>query len=147
MIVFENLIKAVQRMERGMKATIKAALMQPLIEGQIIDLNVLQMDQGTDSAGEAIEPPYRPLTISIKQMKGQPFNMVTLEDEGDFKHYITIEYRGNDMFIFSKDWKNKKLTDKYGWQIFGLNDKNLAYIRLECLPFIMDYVRLQIYLR
>jgi hypothetical protein len=145
MIVFENMMEAVKRMDKGMPAAVKRSLQQPLTEATIIDMNVEQQLAGRDSEGLPIDPPYAALTIAIKKIKGQPWDHVTLEDEGDFHAAVTIEWRNNDLFIFSKDEKNDKLTKKYGWQIFGLNDKNLAEIRLEhSLPYLLEYARDQL---
>lgn len=142
MIVFEKMMDAINRMDKGMGAAVKRSLRQPLTEATIIDMNVEQQLAGKDSDGLPIDPPYAELTIALKKIKGQPFDRVTLEDEGDFHAAVTIQWRSNDMFIFSKDEKNDKLTKKYGWQIFGLNDKNLAEIRLDhSLPYLLAYAR------
>ncbi len=147
MIVFENLVLAIKRLDKGMQQAVKNAVQQPYIEAQMIDANVAQMNAGQYNDGQMIEPPYAELTVAIKKVKGQPFNIVTLEDEGDFHHHTIIEYRSTDMFFTSTDWKTDDLTKKYGWQIFGLNDINLTYVRVECLPFLLNYARTQIQLR
>lgn len=144
MVVFERMIAALERMDRGMPTAVKASLQEPFIETQIMDLNVEQMNAGQESTGDAIWPPYAPLTIEIKKVKGQPWDKVTLRDEGDFQRAIDIDWGTDDFFIFSHDEKYTELIRKYGLEIFGLNDKNLAYIRGECLPSLLSYVRDQI---
>ncbi len=141
------MVAALRRLQKGMPGALKTALREPYIEAQMIDANVEQMNAGQYNDGQTIEPPYAELTIAIKRIKGQPFNKVTLEDEGDFHHSTVIEYRSTDMFFTSTDWKTEDLTGKYGWQIFGLNDANLRDVRLECLPFLLKYARNQIMLR
>lgn len=147
MIVFENMVAALRRLQKGMPAALKAALREPYIEAQMIDANVEQMKAGKYNDGQDIEPPYAELTIALKKIKGQPWGHVTLEDEGDFHHYTFIEYRSTDMFFTSSDWKTDDLTKKYGWQIFGLSEANLRDVRLECLPFLLKFARNQIMLR
>lgn len=145
MILFENMINAVRRLDRGMQDAVKTSLQQPLVEAVMIDFNTAQMNAGEDSENKPIDPPYAELTIAIKRIKGQPWNKVTLRDQGDFQGAITIDFRSDDFFIFSTDEKNDKLTKKYGWQIFGLNDIHLSEIRYEyCLPFLLDYARQEI---
>lgn len=131
-------------MDKGMGKAVKDSLRQPYVETQIMDLNLEQMNAGEESTGEAIWPPYAPITIEIKKAKGQPFDKVTLRDEGDFQRAIDIDWGNEDFFLFSHDDKYTELIRKYGLDIFGLNDKNVAIVRGESLPFLLDYVRTQI---
>src|SRR5688572_28563253 len=103
MIVFEKMIAALHRVDKGMPAAVRAALQEPYIEAQIIDLNSAQMRAGKESTGDDIWPPYKPLTIEIKKVKGQPWEHVTLYDEGDFQRAMAIDWGTDDFFIFSHD--------------------------------------------
>lgn len=142
MIVFERMIEAVKRMESGMKTAVRGSLQQSLAEASIIDWNVEQMLSGQDSEDKPIDPPYRPLTIEIKKIKGQPYDKVTLRDEGDFHHGTIIEWGDNSFFITSTDPKTTKLTKKYGWQIFGLNDEHYTDLQEQfTLPYLLEYCR------
>lgn len=85
--------------------------------------NQEQLFAGENSAGTDIEPFYKPLTIAIKQSKGQPTDRVTLRDTGSFYQGIYVSVQGDKLITDSTDSKSAKLQDKYGDQIFGLNDK------------------------
>lgn len=83
-------------------------------------------EQGVNRLGVSIMDymPYRPLTISIKKMKGQPTSRVTLRDEGDFHESFYVD-AGLDRFeIKAKDPKTPHLVKKYGVQILGLTNEN-----------------------
>lgn len=58
-------------------------------EAYIVDLNAEEQlfEQGINRLGVEISDyaPYSPVTIAIKEAKGQPTNRVTLRDEGDFE--------------------------------------------------------------
>lgn len=97
-------------------------------ENEVIDLNTEEQlfQQGIGADGQPLTPTYRPLTISIKQSKGQPTDRVTLRDEGDFHRSFFISY-GNDSFALgASDSKAQKLEKKYGKEIFGLTDQSLS---------------------
>lgn len=116
-------------------------------EHTVIDLNLSQLSHGQDSEGKPIGPPYKELTIEIKKEKGQPTNFVTLKDEGDF-------YRGFFMsdelpaVLNSDDWKTNKLTDKYGSEIFGLNQANQGRVNREVILLAyLNYLREILFIR
>lgn len=79
-----------------------------------------QMYEGIDADGENREPAYSPLTVAIKQNKGQRTDVVTLHDEGDFYAGIYIDVRTDLIIQDSADSKTGKLVKKYGEKIFGL---------------------------
>lgn len=111
-------------------------------EAFIIDMNVTGQlfDHGINSLGVSISDyaPYTPYTIQIKQEKGQPFNRVTLHDEGDFSGSFYIEV-GTGMFeIKAGDFKTHDLIKKYGRHIIGLTDSNVREL-------ITKYVLPEIY--
>ena len=92
------------------------------IEDEIKDLNVHQQyDLGQDRNGNMITPGYTTFTISIKRFKGQPTDRVTLQDTGQFHSSFKIRY--SDSFeLYANDWKTESLVEKYGNDIFGLQD-------------------------
>lgn len=115
----------------------------------IVNLNAEDQlfDQGINSLGVHIDDyaPYSEYTIEIKKAKGQPYNRVTLHDEGDFANSIFIE-AGNDQFeIKAADSKTQALIRKYGRQILGLTNENLheviwKYIYPELLKETKKYI-------
>lgn len=72
-------------------------LRRPLYEQGINRLGVNIMDYA----------PYSPLTIEIKKEKGQPYNRVTLRDEGDFEQSFYVEADTQQFTIKAADWKNR----------------------------------------
>ena len=70
--------------------------------------------------------PYTPLTIAIKEEKGQPTNRVTLRDEGDFESSFYMEVGDKQFEIKASDFKTEDLIKKYGRQILGLTNENIA---------------------
>lgn len=108
------------------------AAMKRIIEangGEIIKMNAQEQlyAQGVNALGVSISDykPYKPLTISIKMEKGQPYDRVTLRDEGDFHRSFFVEAGGDSFRIDATDGKRNKLVKKYGANIFGLTPENL----------------------
>lgn len=92
----------------------------------ILNLNrQAQLMQGIDSKGQKLVPEYKPFTIEIKRLIGQPYDRVTLFYSGKFYAKFKIEYN-KDMTIniFSTERKTGDLMDKYGDYIFGLTKEN-----------------------
>ena len=98
-------------------------------------------EKGEDGDGEflADSQPYRPMTISIKRIKGQPTNRVTLKDTGDFHESFYIEFQSEWFEIKAKDWKSDELQDRYGDAIMALNDENITdMVQNYIAPAIME---------
>ena len=106
-------------------------------EAYIVDMNAeIQLyEEGVNRLGVSIMDyaPYRPLTIAIKEEKGQPTNRVTLRDTGDFESSFYIEVGDRQFEIKASDWKTEALIKKYSRQILGLTDENI-------LSLIWDYI-------
>lgn len=83
-------------------------------------------EQGINRLGVNIMDyaPYSPLTIEIKKEKGQPYNRVTLQDEGDFEQSFYVEADTQQFTIKAADWKTEDLIQRYGRQILGLTEEN-----------------------
>lgn len=96
----------------------------------IIDANAEEQlfEQGINRLGVDIMDyaPYSPLTIAIKEEKGQPTNRVTLRDTGDFEASFFLEVGDKQFEIKASDFKTEALIKKYGRQILGLTDENIA---------------------
>lgn len=86
--------------------------------------------------------PYRPLTISIKQSKGQPTDRVTLRDTGDFHNSFEVVTDEDEFYITATDKKTSSLTYKYSDDIFGLTEDNVNKVASEIvLPALLDKLR------
>lgn len=104
-------------------------------------------EQGINRLGVNIMDyaPYSPLTIEIKKEKGQPYNRVTLRDEGDFEHSFYVEADTQQFTIKAADWKTEDLIQRYGRQILGLTEENKiiliwAYIYPELKAKTKEYI-------
>lgn len=115
-------------------------------EARICDMNSEEQlyEKGQNALGVDIMDylPYRPLTIRIKTEKGQPTDRVTLRDTGDFHGSFFVEANNEGFRIDAKDWKRDELVQKYGMQIFGLNDENMNELAHQVmLPELINKVK------
>lgn len=104
------------------------------------DANTAQLAEGLDSDGRAIGPEYAPLTVAIKQLKGQPTDRVTLRDEGNFYSGVVLRLDTGSFELVGTDEKTPALVEKYGDEILGISDEHLAEFRT-------DYVRPELELK
>lgn len=91
---------------------------------ELEDYNKQQLSQGKRKDGSAITPEYSPMTIFLKQQKGQPWDRVTLYDEGNYYDRITLSVDAQTYDLHSTDSKAAKLLAKYGDDIEGLTEDN-----------------------
>lgn len=119
-------------------------------EVYIIDMNAEEQlfEQGINRLGVEISDyaPYSPVTIAIKEAKGQPTNRVTLRDEGDFESSFYLEVGDKQFEIKASDFKTEDLIKKYGRQILGLTDENISILIWKYIfPDLMAETKKQIY--
>lgn len=119
-------------------------------EAYIIDMNGEEQlfEQGVNRLGVSIMDyaPYSPVTIAIKEAKGQPTNRVTLRDEGDFQSSFYLEVGDKQFEIKASDFKTEDLIKKYGRQILGLTDENISILIWKYIfPDLMAETKKQIY--
>lgn len=116
----------------------------------IIDANAEEQlfEQGINRLGVDIMDyrPYTPLTIAIKKEKGQPTNRVTLRDEGDFHSSFYLEVGDTQLEIKAADFKTEDLIKKYGRQILGLTNENIAELIWQYVyPDLLNKAKKMIY--
>lgn len=111
-----------------------------------VDLQRAQMLSGILSDGKQIQrigakyKGYAPMTIKIKEKKGQPTDRITLKDEGDFQFEVFADARAEGIIADSADGKSMKLQQDYGPKIFGLADPSKqAYVN-KVRPVLADMV-------
>lgn len=146
----EDLLERVETVERGLTS---GEWIQQIIfdnEAYIVDMNVEDQlyEQGVNALGVSIDDyaPYSPATIEIKMQKGQPYNRVTLRDEGDFHSSFFLEVGTTQFEIKAADFKTEHLVRKYGRQILGLTDENIEeLIREYILPDIERRIKETLY--
>lgn len=94
-------------------------------ERAIVDLNRQQMYAGNDANDKFITPEYTDYTVEKKIEKGQPFDRVTLYDEGDFYQSMFLQPFGSEFEVQATDYKTGALKEKYGENILGISDGKL----------------------
>lgn len=119
-------------------------------EAYIVDMNAEEQlfEQGINRLGVKISDyaPYSPVTIEIKEAKGQPTNRVTLRDEGDFESSFFLEVSDKQFEIKASDFKTEDLIKKYGRQILGLTDENIAALIWQYIfPDLMNKAKNVLY--
>lgn len=128
----QDLRNNVERVNNGLSSGlfIRDIINDGMTTAFIIDANAEEQlfEQGVNRLGVDIMDyaPYSPLTIAIKEEKGQPTNRVTLRDEGDFESSFFLEVGDKQFEIKASDFKTEDLIKKYGRQILGLTDENIA---------------------
>lgn len=100
-----------------------------------------QLYQGVDAKGNDLEPPYAESTKAIKRRKGQPTNRVTLKDTGDFYDAMDVSYSPEDFQIINYDEKFEKLSNKYGADLLGLNEKSRELLKERLRKRLQDYFK------
>lgn len=106
------------------------------------DKNTEQLNAGMSSDGSNIYPPYSPFTKAIKAAKGQPFDRVTLKDEGDFHSSIKAQAEANGFTMKATDWKAEGLQIVYGEEILGLSEDSIAEFKEDIVrPEMIDKTR------
>lgn len=146
MDVIENMIKRVSEFEQKLSSGL---LVHDIIvenEAYICDMNAEEQlyERGVNRVGVNISDyaPYSPVTIQIKQIKGQPYDRVTLRDEGDFHSSFYIEADNMQFEIKASDEKTEFLIRKYGRQILGLTDENIQELIHEyILPELLEQAK------
>lgn len=98
---------------------------------QIESLLKDQLQEGISSTGKKIAPKYTEFTQQKKAEKGQPYDRVTLYDEGDLYRSIFLATmpQAFDLDVF--DWKAQKLKDKYeprSGKLFALTKAHIAEV-------------------
>lgn len=141
-----------QRVEKFNNGLTSGEYIQNIIldnEAFICDMNAEEQlyEKGINRLGVSLSDyaPYSPVTIEFKREKGQPFDRVTLRDEGEFESSFFIEADREQFEIKASDWKTEELIKKYGSQILGLTDENKAeviheYIHPELLAIAKNII-------
>lgn len=137
----QNIIRRLKKYNDNIDYYLEGATIEA--EDTIVDMNISQLyDSGEDRDGNKITPEYAPITVAIKQSKGQPTNRVTLRDTFAFQSSIWVQYLKDGFEIRATDLKTEKLTQKYGDEILGLQDKSVeALIKNFYYPRLIKELR------
>lgn len=116
---------------------IRTAIQETLqeTENSALDLQAEQMYEGKRSTGGMIRPLYSPITIQIKQEKGQVSDRVTLNDTGVFYRSLYMRITPYSFEFLSNDIKRFDIEGKYGAWIYGLSPEMRKRYVSEVLKF------------
>lgn len=103
-----------------------------------LNRDVQLFDEGSDSKGELLTPPYADVTVFLKGLAGQPSNRVTLRDTEDFHNSFFMDTSKFPVKIDAADSKTSELKEEYGDDIFGLDEDSLKEFGEFILPDIQD---------
>ena len=79
----------------------------------ILDANRDQLFSGLDKTNNSIIPEYTPLTVQIKNDKGQPTDRVTLKDTGEWHKSLFLKQTKTEIIIDSQHELTDELLTKY----------------------------------
>ena len=115
-------------------------------EEEIINLQQDQLYAGERSDGSKITPYYKPFTIKKKKEKKQPFDRVTLYDQGNFYAGFKTKYFSGQskLDIFNTDSKSKDLIGDYGKNIIGLNADNERFVNQLVFEWLENFIKKEI---
>ncbi len=97
-------------------------------------------EQGVNAKGIRMDDfaPYHPITVRYKKMANQPFDRVTLRDEGDFHLSLELDIGTDSFCIVSTDVKAPKLQKRY--KAIGLTEDSLRQVIWDYLyPDLEEY--------
>ena len=140
MVVFEKLIRKIERVKRSVPFLVEETAKDRRIEDLMVELNQEQMYDGKNADNSDIQPDYSQVTVKYKKKKGDPYDRVTLFDEGSFYGAMKNVYSASGITLTSTDAKTKDLKKKYGDKIFGLNGDNLKEVRREFFDILQPKI-------
>ena len=115
-------IKKLKQLKKEINPSIKEAIQKNdfvLIYEQTRE----QLNRGEDANGMQLVPSYAASTVAYKKRNNQPYNRVTLEDEGDLYESIRIEANSTQAIISAEIDYFLPLVAHYEQnQILGIQD-------------------------
>lgn len=130
MTVFSNKLKGVREFNTNIYAHAFDAVLdnEDVIVELITEEQLFEQGIRGDEVFIADYAPYSPLTVQIKQAKGQPTDRVTLRDEGDFHDSFFIKVGSDHFEVKASDSKTEKLRREFGDEIMEFTDENVNEI-------------------
>ena len=126
--MISSLISRAEKLRDGLEdgSIMKGIVME--YESELCDMNTEQQlyEQGINRLGVKLSDfaPYSETTVMLKRIKGDPYDRVTLRDEGDFHREWKVEADDKGFKLTSSDWKEELLGRHYGKEIYGLTEEN-----------------------
>lgn len=142
----KNILKWYVAIENELDLIIFSILSRKDVQDEIIRLNteVQLYEEGVDSKNRIIGY-YAPYTKEYKQVTGQRYDHITLQDTGYFYKSFRI-YLKRDYFIIDADGKkeDKDLFKIYGQDVAGLTKYSIDELRKKIKPYFVEQIRKRI---
>lgn len=117
------------------------------VQDEIIRLNTEDQlySDGIDSLGRELGQ-YSPLTVILKRAKGQRFDHITLNDEGDFYESFKVTVQRDGFTIDANDSGkyDEPLFKVWGVDVAGLTDENIGFLSEIIKEKYIEYVKKQL---
>lgn len=105
-----------------------------------IDLNTSQLMAGEDSTGKMLDPYRSPSYASLKLFLN-PRGVTDLRLTGAFQESFFIKDSKFPISFSATDEKTSELINRYGDQIFGLNEESISTLNQNILPGIQEFFK------
>lgn len=130
--------KFVDAMANAKVETIEKIAFNDSVLDQMADLNteVQLMEQGVYADGTDT-PEYSPVTIELKQAKGQPYDHMTFRDTGET--HSSIEYSFNNGELVANWEDDYELEENYK-AFVGLTPESMDELKPEIAENIREYI-------
>lgn len=147
MSIFQDKIDLLNNFERNLFNIIKLEITED--EDYIADMNARDQlyEKGVNALGISIADymPYTQNTITLKLIRNQPANRVTLYNDGDFHRSFYLEIYDDSFYITASDRITEDLIIKYGEDIFGLTNENIMELIWEYIyPRLINDLKLAV---
>lgn len=135
-IDFYNKVKAIteEEINRGVLKVVEES------KNQAIDLNTKQLFEGRDAQGQSLGG-YRSQAYADFKRTLNPRGVVDLKLTGSFYNGFFAKADRFPVMFSSTDEKTGELKEKYGDEIFGLDQSNLEEFRQEIKPEVQSLFR------
>lgn len=106
-----------------------------------LNRDVQLFEKGIDAEGNPITPEYTPFTIEMKRFSNQVIDHVTLRDTEAFHNSFFMDASKFPIRIDATDSKTSELKEKYGDDIFGLDDESQDEFNEAILEDVQNALR------
>lgn len=116
-------------------------------EALIVDANTEQLMRGEDSEGNVIDPPYASKHYAELKLFLNPAGVVDLNLTGAFHaKFRLVVSKGWPAYLYSTDKKAPELKEKYGKDIYGVQQESLDdIVDSSILPKVQAYYQREVF--
>jgi len=115
-------------------------------ENLLVDANTEQLLRGEDSLGEIISPPYASKFYAEFKLHLNPAGVVDLKLTGAFHSKFKLITKGWPVRIRSTDKKAPELEEKYGEEIYGVQEETFGDINQSSIkPKVQEHFKRNVF--